>query len=160
MTPNRLQSLRVTAQVCKDTANIRRIEGNVDHRIRPIELPFEFLRTRRLADHHRARSGALVEPRGNFIATRREFGIVDMAAVRDEVTTMFEYRRQHDAMFVRVVDAECALLQVEATRSHRIKIIEAPPALGVLQQRLMSDQGAPANVADIDRTRLIDAAQA
>ena len=142
-------------QFREDTANIGRIEWQVNDRIRPIELPFEFLGARRLADHHRTRRGTLVEPRGDLIATRRELGSVDIAAIGDEVAAVFEYCRQHAAMFVRAVDAERAVLQVGAARSHGVVVIEALLPLGLLEQRLMRDRRAPADIADIDRARLI-----
>src|ERR1700759_518627 len=60
--PNRSQPLRVSFQVREYKVNVGRIEWHVNYRIRPIELLFEFLRARRLADHPRARRGTLVEP--------------------------------------------------------------------------------------------------
>jgi hypothetical protein len=59
-------------------------------------------------------------------------------------------------MFVRSVDAERALLQAGAIRSHGAVIVEALLPLGLLEQRLMRDRRAPADVADIDRARLIE----
>ena len=42
-----------------------------------------------------------------------------------------------------------------ATRSHRVVVVEALPPFGVIEQRLMRDRRATADVADIDRARLI-----
>src|SRR5713101_5968495 len=83
--PNRSQPLTVAVQVREDPANIGRIEWHVNYRIRPVELPFEFLGARRLADHHRTRCGTFVEPRRDLITTRRELGLVDIAAIGDVV---------------------------------------------------------------------------
>src|SRR5215831_15880437 len=153
--PNRAQPLRVAVQVRDDTANVGRIEWHVNYRVRPIELSFEFPGARRLADHHRTRGGTFIESRGDLITTRRELGLVHIAAISDVVAAVFEYCRQHAAMFVRAVDAERALLQVGATRSHGVVVVEALLPPGLLEQRLMGDRRAPADVADIDRARLI-----
>ena len=158
--PNRSQPLRVAIQVGENAANIRRIERHVDDRIGPIELLLEFLRARRLADHHCARRGPLVEPRGDLVATRRELRSVHIAAIGDVVAAVFEQCRQHAAMFVRTVDAERAVLQVRATRGHSVVVVEALPPLRVVEQRLMGDRRAPAYVANLDRARLIATMQA
>lgn len=83
--PNRSQPLRLAVQLREDTANIGRIEWQVNYRIRPIELPFEFFGARRVADHHRTRRGTLVESRRDLITTRRELGFVDIAAIGNVV---------------------------------------------------------------------------
>jgi hypothetical protein len=74
--PNRSQPLRVAVQVRRDTANIGRIEWPVNYRIRPIELPFEFLGARCLADHHRTRRRTLVEPCRDLITTGPDSGLL------------------------------------------------------------------------------------
>jgi hypothetical protein len=86
----------------------------------------------------------------------RELGFVDITAIGDVVAAVFEYCRQHAAMLVRVVDAKRALLQVGATRSDGVVVVEALLPLGPREQRLMRDRRAPADVADIDRARLIE----
>src|SRR5262245_66049722 len=103
--PNRLQPLRITVQVREDTTDVRPADRHVNDRIRPVELPREFLGAGCLSDHHRARRSPLIKSRGDLVTTSRELGFVDMAAVGDEVAAVLEYCRQHAAMFVRVVDA-------------------------------------------------------
>src|SRR5216684_1710931 len=58
-------------------------------------------------------------------------------------------------MFARAVDTERAVLQVRATRSHSVVVVKALLQLGLIEQRLMRDRRAPANVTDFDRARLI-----
>src|SRR5262249_54794017 len=73
------------------------------------------------------------------------------------VASVLEYCCQHAAMFVRTVDAERALLQVEATGSYRVVVVvEALLLFSLLEQSLMRDRGAPADIADMDRPRLIE----
>src|SRR5579871_220794 len=154
--PSGAQPLRGAIQVREDMANVGRIEWRMDDCIRPIELPFEFFAARRLADHDRAGRSAFVEPARDLVATRRELRLVDIAAIGDVVAAVFQYRRQHPAMLVRVVDLERALLQVGAARSDRVVIVEAPRSLSLLKQRPMRYQRSPADIADLDRARLID----
>src|SRR5262249_9860170 len=124
---------RVRIKVRDDAANLGRIEWHVNYRIRPVELPLEFLAACRLPDHHCTRSGTLVEPSRDLIAPRRQLRLVDIAAMGDVVTGVFEYGREHAAMFVRIVDAERALLQVGAARGHGVVVIEAFLPLGPLE---------------------------
>src|SRR5260370_32078974 len=55
----------------------------------------------------------------------------------------------------RADDTERAVLQVGATRSHSVVVVKALLQLGLIEQRLMRDRRAPANVTDVDRARLI-----
>src|SRR5262249_43003422 len=86
--PNGPQSLRLSVQVRQDAAYIRRIERYVYDCVRPIELLREILGGRGLADHHRAGGGAFVESRGDLIAAGRVVGLVDTAAMGDEVAAV------------------------------------------------------------------------
>src|SRR5215470_12349392 len=54
-------------------------------------------------------------------------------------------------MFLRVVDAEGA---VGASRSHGVVVVEALLPLGVIEQRLMRNGRAPADIADMDWAQL------
>src|SRR5262245_39836608 len=62
-------------------------------------------------------------------------------------------------MLLRVVDPERALFQVGAARGDRIEIIETATTSGLFQQCLMCDLRSPADIADVDWTRLIDRAR-
>src|SRR5262249_20100384 len=56
-------------------------------------------------------------------------------------------------MFSRAVDSKRA---ATSARSHGVVVIEALLPLGLLEQRLMCDRRAPADVADMDRAWLIE----
>ena len=79
-----------------------------------------------------------------------------MAAIGDEVGAVFEQCRQHDAMFLRIVDPKRPLFQIGAARSDCIEIIEAPATLRLIQQRSMRDLRSPPDIADIDRAWQVD----
>src|SRR6516165_8889693 len=123
--------------------------------VRPIELPFEFVDTRRLADHHRACRGALIESRRHLFSAWSELGLVYIAPIGYVVSAVLEYCRQHAAMFGRAVDAERTLLHVGAARGHGVVVVKAVLPLCRLQKRLMCYWRTPADVADINRARLI-----
>src|SRR5262245_31469665 len=93
---DRKQSLRIPADIRKDTADVWAIEWNLNRRIWPIELLVELIRERGLAYHHGTRCGALVESCGDFVASRSEFRVIDVTAIGDEVASVLEYRRQQD----------------------------------------------------------------
>src|SRR5262249_22519023 len=138
-------------------ANVRRIEWEVNHGVRPIELPFESFRARGLADHHRAGGGALVESRRHLLAASSELRFVDIAPIGYVVAAVPEDCCQHTAMFLRVVNAERALLHVGATRGHGVVVVEkALLPLRRVQQRSMRYWRTSTDVADIDRARLIE----
>src|SRR4051794_35556210 len=59
-------------------------------------------------------------------------------------------------MLVRAVDAKRAVLEIDATRSHGVVIVEELLPLGVLEKRLMRYLRAPADIADLYRSRLIE----
>ena len=84
-----------------------------------------------------------------------ELGFIHVAAICDEVAAVFEEAREHAAMFLRIIDVERAVLEVDATRDHGVVVIEALPSIRVLEQRLMGDLRAPAYVANLDRARLV-----
>ena len=95
------------------------IEGHVDHRIVPVELPLELVRARGFADHDRAGGNPFIEACGNIVAAGGEFGIVDMAAVGDEVAAVLRMVASIRRCSLRIVDAKGALLQVGAGSRHR-----------------------------------------
>src|SRR6516165_1884765 len=107
---DRSQPLGIVVEVREDTADIRRIEWHMNDRIWPIKLPREFLAAGRLADHDRACRDPFVKPRRDLFAAGCEFGIVNAAAMGDEVAAVPENARKHDAMIARTVDAKCAFL--------------------------------------------------
>src|SRR6516164_2046401 len=123
--------------------------------VRPIELPFEFVGARRLADHHRACGSALIESRRHLLSARSEDRYVYIAPIGYVVATVLEYCRQHAAMLVRAVDAERTLLHVGAARGHGVVVVKAVLPRCRLQKRLMCYWRTPADVADINRARLI-----
>ena len=153
--PNSSKPLGIGVQIGENAANIGGIERQVDNRIRPIELLLEFLRTRRLANHDCPCGRALVESGRDLVVASRELGFVHIAAICDEVAAAFEEAREHAAMFLRIIDVERAVLEVHAARNHGVVVIEALPSIRVLEQRLVGDLRAPADVANLDRAGLV-----
>src|SRR6185295_3044602 len=96
--PDSEHALLVLVDVGEDLRDVRRIEGQANHGVGPVELPVELLRPRGLADHERAGGRSLVEPGGDLVAALRELGLVHPAAIGYVVAAALEHAREKKAV--------------------------------------------------------------